>query len=171
MLDDPTINQVGAAWALAELVLWAGRPRWIWLGAGLLVGVYLVLDVARSPAPLLSSLYGLMVPIGLPVLLGLAVRAGRELNRQAEQRAVAEQHSRESESRAARADERAAIARELHDVVAHHVASMVLRAGVARHVLAGADPRMTEVLGGELTTGPSGTGWLVRTELPLGSAA
>ncbi len=146
VLDDPTINQVGAAWALAELVLWAGRPRWIWLGAGLLVAVYLVLDVATSPAPLLSSLYGLMVPIGLPVLLGLAVRASRELNRQAEQRAVAEQHSRESESRAARADERAAIARELHDVVAHHVASMVLRAGVARHVLAGADPRMTEVL-------------------------
>ncbi|MET0415455.1 MAG: histidine kinase, partial [Actinoplanes sp.] len=142
LLDDPTINQVGAAWALAELVL-TGR---IWLGAGLLLVVYLALDVARSSEPLLTSLYGLLAPIGLPVLLGLAVRASRELTRQAEQRAAAEEHSRESESRAARADERAAIARELHDVVAHHVASMVLRAGVARHVLSGADPRVTEVL-------------------------
>ncbi len=146
MLDDPTINQVGASWAFAEVVLWAARPRWAWIGGGLLLAVYLVFDVARSPASLLASIYGLIAPIGIPLLLGMAVRASRELTRQAEQRAVAEQLRTESESRAARADERAAIARELHDVVAHHVASMVLRAGVARHVLAGADPRVTEVL-------------------------
>jgi signal transduction histidine kinase len=146
MLDDPTINQVGASWAFAEVVLWAARPRWAWLGGGLLLAVYLVFDVARSPAPLLASIYGLIAPIGIPLLLGLAVRASRELTRQAEQRAVAEQLRSESESRAARSDERAAIARELHDVVAHHVASMVLRAGVARHVLTDADPRVTEVL-------------------------
>lgn len=41
---------------------------------------------------------------------------------------------RESENLAVRAVERAAIARELHDLVAHHVASIVLRVGVARHV-------------------------------------
>jgi signal transduction histidine kinase len=146
VLDDPTINQVGASWAFAEVVLWAARPRWAWFGGGLLLAVYLVFDVARSPAPLLSSIYGLIAPIGIPLLLGMAVRASRELARQAEQRAVAEQQRSESESRAARSDERAAIARELHDVVAHHVASMVLRAGVARHVLTDADPRVTEVL-------------------------
>jgi signal transduction histidine kinase len=33
----------------------------------------------------------------------------------------------------------------LHDVVAHHVASMVLRIGVARHVLPDLDPRVGEV--------------------------
>jgi signal transduction histidine kinase len=41
---------------------------------------------------------------------------------------------RESENLAVRTIERAAIARELHDLVAHHVASIVLRVGVARHV-------------------------------------
>src|SRR4051794_22203941 len=39
LLDDTTINQVGASWALLELTMWAGRPRTIWLAAGLLVAV------------------------------------------------------------------------------------------------------------------------------------
>ena len=39
------------------------------------------------------------------------------------------------------------MARELHDLVAHHMASIVLRTGVAEHVIDGADPRVTEVLG------------------------
>lgn len=49
---------------------------------------------------------------------------------------------RESENLAVRTIERTAIARELHDLVAHHVASIVLRVGVARHVeLDAADTR------------------------------
>ncbi|MFH8974249.1 histidine kinase [Streptomyces sp. NPDC017890] len=50
---------------------------------------------------------------------------------------------------AARAAEGTTIARELRDLVAHHVSSMVLRVGVARHVIAGTgatDPRITDVL-------------------------
>jgi signal transduction histidine kinase len=46
----------------------------------------------------------------------------------------------------ARADERAAVAGELHDVVAHHVASVVLRVGVVRHVVPSVDPRLDEAL-------------------------
>ncbi len=82
----------------------------------------------------------------MPLLLGLVIRTTRELGRQAQLRA-------ESESRAARADERGAIARELHDVVAHHVASMVLRVGVARHVLPDLDPRVAEVFDDVHATG------------------
>jgi signal transduction histidine kinase len=138
LLDDPTINQVGASWLLLELTMSAAGPRLRWGGAGLLAAVYLAFTLGDQPSPVLTPIYGLFVVIGLPVLLGLVIRTTRELSVQARQRA-------ESESRAARADERSAIARELHDVVAHHVASMVLRVGVARHVLPDVDPRVAEV--------------------------
>lgn len=145
LVDDTTINQVGASWALLELAMRTDRPRTVWLGAGLLAAVGLT-DSIGDPLPrVLSGVFGLTVEVGLPLLLGLVIRTTRELGRQAEERAAEEQRRRESESRAARADERSAIARELHDVVAHHVASMVLRVGVARHVLTELDPRVGEV--------------------------
>ncbi|MDI6101227.1 histidine kinase [Actinoplanes sp. NEAU-A12] len=144
-VEDTTINQVGTAWALGELALWAPRPRCLWAGAGLVVVVYLAADAPRSWAEILQALAGLSINLGLPVLIGTVVRTTRELGQQAEQRAVEEQRRRESEHRAARADERGAIARELHDVVAHHVASIVLRIGVARHVLPGLDPKVADV--------------------------
>ncbi|SCG76891.1 sensor histidine kinase [Micromonospora inositola] len=145
VLDDTTINQVGASWALLELAMWAHRPRIIWLAAGLLATVDLTDSIGDPFRRFLSGVFGLTVEVGVPLLLGLVIRTTRELGRQAEERAAEEQRRRESESRAARADERSAIARELHDVVAHHVASMVLRVGVARHVLTDLDPRVGEV--------------------------
>ncbi|MBM0258964.1 sensor histidine kinase [Micromonospora sp. 4G55] len=145
LVDDTTINQVGASWALLELAMRADRPRIIWLAAGLLAAVDLTDSIGDPFRRFLSGVFGLTVEVGVPLLLGLVIRTTRELGRQAEERAAAEQRRRESESRAARADERSAIARELHDVVAHHVASMVLRVGVARHVLTELDPRVSEV--------------------------
>jgi signal transduction histidine kinase len=145
LIDNATINQVGAAWALLELAMWARRPRTIWLGTGLLVAVYLVNTIGDPLFRITAEIFGLAAVIGLPVLLGLVIRTSRELGRQAEQRAAEQQRRLESENRAARAEERSTIARELHDVVAHHVASIVLRIGVARHVLPDVDPRVAEV--------------------------
>ena len=70
--------------------------------------------------------------VGLPLLLGLYLRSQRELaaNNLAQTRAA----------------ERSALARELHDLVAHHMASIVLRIGVAQHVLAPQDEAVQEVL-------------------------
>jgi signal transduction histidine kinase len=147
VLHDTTINRVGSSWALVEVALWVAQQRTIWLCGGLLFAVYLVFAVPGSAGSLRSELFGvLLLPVGLPLLLGLVIRTTRELGRQAQLRA-------ESEGRAARADERGAIARELHDVVAHHVASMVLRVGVARHVIPGLDPRVVEVLDDVHATG------------------
>jgi signal transduction histidine kinase len=134
---DPVVPEVGAAWMLLELALRAPR-RHVVIGAAGVVVTH-ILDIwPHLPGKLPSLVFDLAVSAGLPLLVGANIRASRRLARQAEHRATAE-------AQAARSDERAAIARELHDMVAHHVASMVLRVGVARHVLPATDPRVTEV--------------------------
>ncbi|QWF76740.1 sensor histidine kinase [Amycolatopsis sp. CA-230715] len=65
---------------------------------------------------------------------------------------------RSVEAVAVRAAERGAIARELHDLVAHHVASIVLRVGIARHVAGSADARVAEVLDDVHATGNAALG-------------
>ncbi len=85
-----------------------------------------------------SELFAAIVTTSLPVLLGMHLRSVQEVAWQAKELSA-------SEAQAARAEERTAIARELHDLVAHHVASMVLRIGVARHVLK-TDPKVAEIL-------------------------
>ncbi|MGW8886263.1 sensor histidine kinase [Streptomyces sp. NPDC055749] len=101
------------------------------------------------PGELLPVLYKMGIVAGLPLLLGAYVRVTRDAAVHARQHA--EQHELRAEQQllAARAAERTTIARELHDLVAHHVSSMVLRVGVARHVVAATsttDPRITDVL-------------------------
>ena len=73
-----------------------------------------------------------------PVRGRLARRASRCVNgssraEAAEERAARAERERESAARVAVAEERARIARELHDVVAHAVSVMVLQVGAVRH--------------------------------------
>lgn len=84
--------------------------------------------------------------VGLPLLLGLYLRAQRDLAVTFRAQAAEAESRRADAEFHARAAERSALARELHDLVAHHMASIVLRIGVARHVLADADPRVHGVL-------------------------
>ncbi|GAA3986158.1 hypothetical protein GCM10022247_00690 [Allokutzneria multivorans] len=84
--------------------------------------------------------------VATPVLLGLHQQALRSSAHQAEQRVEETELRHQLEQREATASERAAISRELHDLVAHHVASIVLRVGVARHVSSDTDPRIQAVL-------------------------
>ncbi|MFD3663185.1 sensor histidine kinase [Streptomyces sp. NPDC058659] len=101
------------------------------------------------PGELLPVLYKMGIVAGLPLLLGAYVRVTRDAAAHARQYAQQQELRAEQQLLAARAAERTTIARELHDLVAHHVSSMVLRVGVARHVIAATsttDPRITEVL-------------------------
>jgi signal transduction histidine kinase len=79
--------------------------------------------------------------IFIPVLFAVAWGAGLALRERAghaeaaERRAVHTEYEREAAARVAAAEERARIARELHDTVAHAVSVMVLQAGAVRHKL------------------------------------
>jgi signal transduction histidine kinase len=76
-----------------------------------------------------------------PVLFAIAWLAGFALRERAaqaeaaEQRAIHAEREREAAARVAVAEERARIARELHDIVAHAVSVMVLQVGAVRHKL------------------------------------
>ena len=66
---------------------------------------------------------------------GYALRERAEQAEAAEERATRAEREREAAARIAVAEERARIARELHDIVAHAVSVMVLQVGAVRHKL------------------------------------
>ena len=79
-------------------------------------------------------------------LLGAWLRTRRQLMAELEGRAVAAEQAREERAAAAVVAERARIGRELHDVVAHSVAVIVVQAEAAEELL-GRDPdRVTRAL-------------------------
>jgi signal transduction histidine kinase len=79
--------------------------------------------------------------IFIPVLFAVAWGAGLALRERAghaeaaERRAIHAEYGREAAVREAAAQERARIARELHDTIAHAVSVMVLQVGAVRHKL------------------------------------
>ncbi|MET9434186.1 sensor histidine kinase [Streptomyces sp. NPDC006551] len=75
------------------------------------------------------------VPFALAWVLGDSLRTRRAYFAQLEERASRLEQEREAQSKVAVAAERARIARELHDVVAHNVSVMVVQADGAAYVL------------------------------------
>ncbi|WDZ87349.1 sensor histidine kinase [Micromonospora cathayae] len=69
------------------------------------------------------------------VAFGDAARSRRAYVAEVEARARRAEETREEEARRRVAEERLRIARELHDVVAHHIAVINVQAGAAAHVL------------------------------------
>ena len=82
-----------------------------------------------------SALIETYLACGLAWVIGDNLRVRRAYTAQLEERAVQLEHEREDKATQAVALERARIARELHDVVAHHVSVMVVQAAGARRVL------------------------------------
>jgi signal transduction histidine kinase len=125
----------GIAWlcALYAIAVWTDRPRFL-AGIAVLV-VANLLGLLGPDAKVNDIAVFTWAPILAMVLVRGAVR-GRELRADA-LAARAELLEREHELRAheAVAEERARIARELHDLVAHNVSVMVVQAGAERHAL------------------------------------
>ncbi len=75
------------------------------------------------------------IPFVLAWVLGDSIRTRRAYYAQLEERAARLEREREAQSKVAVAAERARIARELHDVVAHNVSVMVVQADGAAYVM------------------------------------
>ncbi|GHB59802.1 two-component sensor histidine kinase [Streptomyces viridiviolaceus] len=72
---------------------------------------------------------------GIGATAGDAVRSRRAFVHAIRERAERAERTREEEARRRVAEERLRIARDLHDVVAHHIALVNVQAGVAAHVM------------------------------------
>ncbi|MET7389760.1 sensor histidine kinase [Streptomyces sp. NPDC005385] len=119
----------------ADGARWASRFA---LAGGLCAGT---LAQLRWPANESGALSGVLiaifqtVPFALAWVLGDSIRTRRAYLAQLEERAARLEKEREAQAKVAVAAERARIARELHDVVAHNVSVMVVQADGAAYVM------------------------------------
>ena len=97
--------------------------------------------VADKPDHATGELVFIPVLFAIGWLAGFALRERGAQAEAAEERAAQAERERDIASRLAVAEERARIARELHDVVAHAVSVMVLQVGAVRHGLPEAEDR------------------------------
>ncbi|GAA2855840.1 sensor histidine kinase [Nonomuraea rubra] len=107
-----------------------------YIGASLVVcAVSAVIGEARDglqelmTASLGNALFMALGMIGLPLAVGMWTRARAEVLEAARERAQRLEREQVMRAEQARAQERARIAREMHDVVAHRVSLIVLHAG------------------------------------------
>ncbi|MET8164512.1 histidine kinase [Streptomyces sp. NPDC005329] len=114
--------------------------------AGLPLALLVLASIGDAGVPAVPERY-----VPLLVLLPLAMasygmRTWRARADERQTRMVELERERAAESRRAAEHERARIARELHDVVTHHVSVMVIQAGAARTVLDAAPAQTREAL-------------------------
>ncbi|MCX4761398.1 sensor histidine kinase [Streptomyces sp. NBC_01275] len=90
---------------------------------------------------------GILAWTGIGATAGDAVRSRRAVVQAIRERAERAERTREEEARRRVAEERLRIARDLHDVVAHHIALVNVQAGVAAHVMDKRPDQAKEALG------------------------
>ncbi|WP_431997221.1 sensor histidine kinase [Streptomyces fungicidicus] len=133
-----TVAAVGARWA-SRAALTAG------LCAAPLAQLRWPTEEA-STAQNLAIMVLQTVPFALAWVLGDSIRTRRAYFAQLEERAARLEKEREAQAKVAVAAERARIARELHDVVAHNVSVMVVQADGAAYVLDAAPDQAKKAL-------------------------
>ena len=152
-----TVAAVGARWA-SRVALTAG------LCAAPLAQLRWPTEEA-STAQNLAIMVLQTVPFALAWVLGDSIRTRRAYFAQLEERAARLEKEREAQAKVAVAAERARIARELHDVVAHNVSVMVVQADGAAYVLDAAPDQAKKALE---TISSTGRQALAEMRRPLG---
>ncbi|MFI8815932.1 MULTISPECIES: sensor histidine kinase [unclassified Streptomyces] len=118
---------------VATMRLRPGGAAWMWL----ITGVVVLGGEGSLAVPAPVSLLVLALAAVVTVLLSGWLRAGR---RAAEQTSAAQ----DERDRRAGLEERTAIARELHDVVAHHMSVVAIQAEAAQYRVKNPPPELTE---------------------------
>ncbi|MFJ2219322.1 sensor histidine kinase [Streptomyces anulatus] len=122
--------------ALYTVAVLGDRRRTLWIGViAATVSGAVALKVGRDVVnpqglPVLEMVWPLV-----PLLLGEVVRTRRELLAEYAARAVRAEEDREREAARRVRQERARVAREIHDILAHTVSAMTVQAGVALDAL------------------------------------
>ncbi|MGW6706753.1 sensor histidine kinase [Streptomyces sp. NPDC054956] len=147
----------------------ADVPRWISrtaLGWGLIASPLYFLRFGVDKGPNTSAVESvllvlfMMVPFALAWVMGDSLRTRRAYYAQLVERNQRLEKERAAQAQVAVAAERARIARELHDVVAHNVSVMVVQADGAAYVMDAAPEQAKEAL-----QTISGTGRLALAEM------
>jgi signal transduction histidine kinase len=118
---------IGGVVGMYSVAAWGGWRAARVAGVVAAAVAVISLSLPRTDADLVDAAFVALALAGA-WLLGDRARVQRALAAEAQERAVRLEREQEGEARRAVASERARIARELHDVVAHHVSMMVVQA-------------------------------------------
>jgi signal transduction histidine kinase len=118
---------IGGLVGLYSVAAWGSRRAALVSGAVAAVVAVVTMSLPRTDADLVDAAFVSLALAGA-WLLGDRARVQRALAAELQERAVRLERERADEARRAVVSERANIARELHDVVAHHVSMMVVQA-------------------------------------------
>ena len=132
----PFIGSLGVVGLATAFLLGNLRSR-VKAGVGLvLIVIGILIVIGNIPGDQTASQFTFItLRFVVAWIAGYALRERAEQAEAAEMRAIHAERERESAARVAVAEERARIARELHDIVAHAVSVMVLQVGAVRHKL------------------------------------
>ncbi|WP_329307180.1 histidine kinase [Streptomyces sp. NBC_01260] len=135
MVDPPAPVVMSVVIALYTIAARTDRPT-TWRVGLLTMAALTAAAMFFGSAPWYSQEnFGVFAWTGMASAAGDAVRSRRAFVDAIRERAERAERTREEEARRRVAEERLRIARDLHDVVAHHIALVNVQAGVAAHVM------------------------------------
>jgi signal transduction histidine kinase len=146
--------------AMIALGMLATRKQWhwqTWVGGGLVWVCRFIAWPLSEFAQLswrehvLDGIYGVLVA-GMPVAIGLLIGARAELAQRLSELAASRDREQKLHADAVRAEERARLAREMHDVVSHDITLIAMQAGALLASTGQSDARETAQIIRQLST-------------------
>jgi signal transduction histidine kinase len=123
------------------------RQAFVWGGSAAVIAVaWTAVGVASTSVIELRVFFTMFLWVGIPFAIGRGDAYVRERMTDLEVKTQTAEFAQQDAAEAAVRTERARIARELHDVVAHEITVMTLQAEGARRAVADKDPRVTQAL-------------------------